>query len=39
MNDNAWEYLSDAEYYSRFDPYWDSTLDWIFMLPEVGEKI
>lgn len=32
---NSWE---DVDYYARFDPYWDETLDYITMLLEVGEK-
>ena len=30
-------YESRQDYYLRFDPQWDETLDWIIMLPEVGE--
>lgn len=30
-------YTSAEDYYSRFDPKWESTLDWITRLPEVGE--
>lgn len=36
---NAQEYLKEAEYYMSCDPMWDETLDYIIMLPEVGEAL
>lgn len=36
---NQWEYLEEADFYTRFDPQWDETLDFIVMLPEVGEEL
>lgn len=36
---NAWDYLEEHEYYMSFDPIWNETLDWIVMLPEVGEDL
>ncbi len=35
----SWDYLNEADFYSRFDPQWDDTLNWIIMLPEVGESL
>lgn len=31
---NPWDYLEEADYYQRFNPEWDETLDYIIMLPE-----
>lgn len=40
---DQWDFLEETDYYlvdyNKFDTKWDDTLNWIVMLPEVGEKL
>lgn len=31
--------FDDMDYYLKFDPIWDETLDYILMLPEIGDNL